>query len=71
MLYCLTYKQGYDMDRLSARLSDQEFTTLGSMGGKNRTDNLKLAIKYAKKWKKKHGKNKSADTNHKAKKAKK
>lgn len=58
------------MERLSVRLTDHEFTDLDSMGGKNRTDNTKRAIKFAKKYKKimdkKDGK-KRANSKHKKK----
>tara|TARA_R110000772_G_scaffold156794_1_gene268026 strand:- start:643 stop:831 length:189 start_codon:yes stop_codon:yes gene_type:complete len=57
------------MDRISVRLSDHEFTDLDALGGKNRTDNVKLAIKLAKKYNKhigkKNGKKKRTNTDHK------
>lgn len=40
------------MDRLSVRLTDQEFILLDSFGGKNRTENVRRALKFAKKYKK-------------------
>lgn len=58
------------MDRLSVRLDDHEFIDLDNMGGKNRTDNTRLAIKYGKKYKKQMDKkNAKANTKHKKKKA--
>lgn len=38
------------MNRLSVRLDDHEFADLDALGGRNRTDNARLAIKYAKKY---------------------
>lgn len=35
------------MDRLSVRLTDAEFRSLDSLGGKTRSDNLRLALKYS------------------------
>ena len=57
------------MDRLSVRLEGADFKKLDSLGGKNRTENTRLAIKYAKKWVKKHEKQRT-DSKHKAEKAK-
>lgn len=59
------------MERLSVRLDDDEFRSLDALGGKNRTENTKLAIKYAKKYKKLVGKdvNNRTDTEYKEKEA--
>lgn len=57
------------MERLSARLTEHEFSDLDSLGGKNRTENTRRAIKFAKKYKKIMDKKNGKNTKHKKKKA--
>lgn len=63
-------QERYNMERLSARLNEHEFNDLDNLGGKTRTENTRLAIKYAKKYKKMMDKkNGKSNTKHKKKKA--